>query len=341
MSAPDLPVRPYQMLPPLDADQRHILRQSIRECGVLEPVVFDEDGEILDGHHRVEIAEELGIEYPSRVITDLDRPGKWMYAVTVNVARRHLDQSTRSGLVAQMRLRGMSIRDIAKATGLPKTTVARDLAQVSQMGHLPETITGADNKTYASTRPTPTPGPVDTTTSPADSGATPECLGVDMDCGRPLPCPDHPTLDLGMAPAPALLSPSAPAREPAPTPGPVAAPSTAPSGPGAGEEAAPTREGGAASKPSDAERAAAAVQAALDKFVPDPGAPARAWQKELHVRLKPVHTFLLWLKTDDVTAFAGEHDVTTLRHLATSFADAHRRAVDAGNANVTQLRRIK
>jgi ParB-like chromosome segregation protein Spo0J len=102
--------RPYQLLPPLTVEQRHILRQSIEENGVLEPVVFDEDGEILDGHHRVEIAEELGIEYPRRVIDDLDRPGKHMYALTVNVARRQLDQSTRGSLVAQLRLRGMSIR---------------------------------------------------------------------------------------------------------------------------------------------------------------------------------------------------------------------------------------
>jgi hypothetical protein len=101
------------------------------------------------------------------------------------------------------------------------------------------------------TRPT-TPGPVDPTTSPADPGATSECVGVDMDCGRPLPCPDHPTLDLGAAPAPAPLSPSAPAREPDSTPGPAAAPSTAPAGPGSGEEAA-LREGSAASRPDQDE----------------------------------------------------------------------------------------
>jgi hypothetical protein len=36
-----------------------------------------------------------------------------------------------------------------------------------------------------------------------------------MDCGRPLPCPDHPTLDLGTTPAPAADAP-APSREPDP-----------------------------------------------------------------------------------------------------------------------------
>jgi len=148
--------RPYQLLPPLTVEQRDLLRQSIRENGVLEPVVFDEDGEILDGHHRVEIAEELGIEYPRRVIEDLDRPGKHMYALTVNVARRHLDQSSRGSLVAQMRIRGMSIRQIAKAVGVDPKTVRNDLAQVGTDSP-PARVTGSDGKSYAATRPIPEP----------------------------------------------------------------------------------------------------------------------------------------------------------------------------------------
>lgn len=146
--------RPYQLLPPLSATQRDLLRDSIKENGVLDPVVFDEEGEILDGHHRVEIAEELGIEYPRRVIEDLDRPGKHMYALTVNVARRQLDAAARGPLVAQMRLRGMSIREIARVTGVSPGTVHSDL-QVFSSEHLPEKVTGTDGKEYASSRPAP------------------------------------------------------------------------------------------------------------------------------------------------------------------------------------------
>jgi transposase-like protein len=96
-----------------------------------------------------------------------------MYALTVNVARRHLDQAARSVLVAQMRIRGMSIRDIAKATGLPKSTVSDVVQQLSEAGQLaqPERITGADGKERPATRPapqpTPTPGPVEADEAPS------------------------------------------------------------------------------------------------------------------------------------------------------------------------------
>jgi ParB-like chromosome segregation protein Spo0J len=173
--------RPYQLLPPLTVEQRELLRQSIQENGVLEPVVFDEDGEILDGHHRVEIAEELGIEYPRRVIDDLDQPGKHMYALTVNVARRQLDQAARGPLVAQLRIRNMSIRQIADMLGVPKSTVARDVAQLSHSGQLeqPERIKGADGKDRPASRPAPAPKP-DLAPTILQSLATADRDGLDL-----------------------------------------------------------------------------------------------------------------------------------------------------------------
>lgn len=197
--------RPYQLLPPLTVDQRDLLRQSILENGVLEPVVFDEDGEILDGHHRVEIAEELGIEYPRRVIDDLDRPGKNMYALTVNVARRQLDQSVRGGLVAQMRIRGMSIRQIAKAVGVDPKTVRNDLAQVGNPSP-PDKVTGSDGKSYAASRPAPGPVVVAET-----AAKTPEPVAVSPSpatgSGSPSPEPEPPAKSvrhLSPAPSPAV-----------------------------------------------------------------------------------------------------------------------------------------
>lgn len=158
------PKRPqaYQLLPALAEDQLEALRQSIGESGILQPIEVDEDGRILDGHHRAAIAAELGMACPSRTISNLDESGKRRYALTVNLMRRQLDRSARADLVAQLRGEGMSVRAIAAETGIPKSEVGRsvrDLSstdspdQVSQLGHLPERVVGADGKSYPAARP--------------------------------------------------------------------------------------------------------------------------------------------------------------------------------------------
>jgi len=63
----------------------------------------------------------------------------------------------------------MSIREIAKATGVSRSTVANDLAQLSNSGQLdqPEKITGADGRERPATRPTPSPGSSAAATKPS------------------------------------------------------------------------------------------------------------------------------------------------------------------------------
>jgi ParB-like chromosome segregation protein Spo0J len=51
----------YQFIPPLNDTDRANLKRSIEEQGILQPVVVDEEGYVLDGHNRVEIARELGV----------------------------------------------------------------------------------------------------------------------------------------------------------------------------------------------------------------------------------------------------------------------------------------
>ncbi len=46
----------------LDAATESALRASIERFGVLVAVVHDQDGRILDGHHRSRLADELGAE---------------------------------------------------------------------------------------------------------------------------------------------------------------------------------------------------------------------------------------------------------------------------------------
>lgn len=59
-------------LPDLDNATEAALRESIDRFGVLVPVVTDQRGKLIDGHHRSRIAKELGISYQvtTVVVTD-------------------------------------------------------------------------------------------------------------------------------------------------------------------------------------------------------------------------------------------------------------------------------
>lgn len=80
----------YQLLPPLLSVDIEHLKASIIEHGVQVAVIVDEEGEIIDGHHRAMIADSLGIEYPKDVRHGLNEDQKRLLAAELNVARRHL-----------------------------------------------------------------------------------------------------------------------------------------------------------------------------------------------------------------------------------------------------------
>lgn len=57
-----------QLLPELSQDEYEALKADIARRGVQVPVEYDEEGNILDGHHRVQACQELGIkDWPSIV----------------------------------------------------------------------------------------------------------------------------------------------------------------------------------------------------------------------------------------------------------------------------------
>jgi len=80
----------YQLFNPLRAEEYEALRADIAKRGVLVPVELDEDGHILDGHHRVRACNELGIDYPTVVRAGLDEGGKFEHVLKMNLLRRHL-----------------------------------------------------------------------------------------------------------------------------------------------------------------------------------------------------------------------------------------------------------
>lgn len=113
-------------MPPLSPDELTALRASIEAMGVVVPVVVDQRGRVLDGHHRKRIAEELEIDYPT-VVRHVDNDEEAMdMAVELNAARRHLTQSQMRGLIydeIERKQRQESNRALGERLGISHPTV--------------------------------------------------------------------------------------------------------------------------------------------------------------------------------------------------------------------------
>ena len=167
MASEDASVSRWQLLPALSEGEYGALKADIAEHGILvAPVVDAETGEVLDGHHRVKVWNELragGIRVPDyprdvrRFGSDEDRIG---FLLAANLFRRHLDRKQRAAVVADLRERGWSLRRVSDAIGVHHETVRRDLEGVADAtGDASESVTivGRDQKTYPARRPKPVP----------------------------------------------------------------------------------------------------------------------------------------------------------------------------------------
>lgn len=128
---------PFQLMPPLSAAELAALRADVAERGVVVPVVLDQYGRLLDGHHRRQVAADLGVECPSVVRHVADDDEAADLAVTLNAARRHLSREQRQELVAAeiARRPGDSDRAIARRVGCDHKTVGA--ARRGRSGEVP------------------------------------------------------------------------------------------------------------------------------------------------------------------------------------------------------------
>jgi N6-adenosine-specific RNA methylase IME4/ParB-like chromosome segregation protein Spo0J len=146
---------PYQLLDPLLPAEYAALEADIRKRGVMVPVEKDEDGNILDGHHRQEIADRLGLPCPAVVRHFASEQAKREHVLKLNLARRHMDP-VRWGRAFKRLLeeRGVTpgrggdrrstatvavdtVADIAAELGVPERTARHRVQQAEQYDALP------------------------------------------------------------------------------------------------------------------------------------------------------------------------------------------------------------
>lgn len=160
----------YQILPPLAADEYAALKADVARHGVLVPVELDEAGCVLDGHHRLRAAHELGLaEVPTLVRSGLSEEEKREHALRLNLLRRHLGpvgwaHAFRS--LAQVRGLGDrlgssggrpvgnadSVAALASELGVPPRTARRRLRLADTLALHPDLAAAVDRGDLAASR---------------------------------------------------------------------------------------------------------------------------------------------------------------------------------------------
>lgn len=112
--------------PPLSEDELAVLRQSIADHGVLNPVIRDKHGNLIDGHNRERIAGELGVDCPG-VSVDIEGEDAERLALELQLGRRNLGPDARAKFMAALRRSGMTQKEIANTVGVAQSTVSKAL----------------------------------------------------------------------------------------------------------------------------------------------------------------------------------------------------------------------
>jgi transposase-like protein len=128
----------YQLLPSHTPEEYEALKADIALNGIMLPVEEDDEGNLLDGHHRRQIAAELGIPCPVRVVPLKTDAEKRAHALRVNTARRQLspEQSREVRLLkrrvaAELRDEGLSQEQVAERLGVTRQAVSLWLGSIA------------------------------------------------------------------------------------------------------------------------------------------------------------------------------------------------------------------
>lgn len=160
----------YQLMPPLSPEEYQELTEDIRANGIQVPVIVDEDGVAIDGHHRQRIAEQLGVKCPTVVKSGLTDSEKRTMALNLNLHRRHLTREQKRQIV-EASLKAdpqLSDREHARRTGVSDHTAAKVRADLEESAQIAHFSTRTDPRTGEATQPATKPRPTPPATPDED-----------------------------------------------------------------------------------------------------------------------------------------------------------------------------
>jgi N6-adenosine-specific RNA methylase IME4 len=147
-------MKKYQLFGRLREEEYAALEADILKRGVMVPVEIDEEGNILDGHHREEIAKKHGFTYKTITRKFGSEKAKREHVIKLNLARRHLaayqwgeafklllaEEGVERGKTGPKPASGIpdTMSEIAKAVGVNERTARRRMKQADEYEALPK-----------------------------------------------------------------------------------------------------------------------------------------------------------------------------------------------------------
>ena len=111
------------LIPPLAEADEFRLELDIKKHGIRLPVLINSKNEIIDGHHRYEIAQKLGIECP---VEKKDFDDEVEAGIALNLARRHLTNEQKLEIIRRCREElGWTQEKVAEIIGVHRSTVSK------------------------------------------------------------------------------------------------------------------------------------------------------------------------------------------------------------------------
>jgi N6-adenosine-specific RNA methylase IME4 len=87
-----------ELVPPLTDEEYNSLKQSIKENGQQLPILVNNEGVVLDGHHRFKICDELKITPKHKTETFENKLYEKLFVIDSNLQRRQLNKFQRTEL---------------------------------------------------------------------------------------------------------------------------------------------------------------------------------------------------------------------------------------------------
>ena len=150
-------VTPFQLMPDLLSWEYEALKESIRQHGVIVPVVKDEHGTIIDGHHRERACRDLKVkDIPTITLAGLTDEQKRDHALVLNMVRRKITRKQMRAIIATelRRTPDISNRWLAEIIGSTNKTVESVRRELLSIGEIPQcdSYRAKDGRRYPATR---------------------------------------------------------------------------------------------------------------------------------------------------------------------------------------------